>query len=154
MPPSNDDEWLAAQIERLAPSRVTVLLLGGTPAARAAVARALHDRSGRCDEPFVALDCTALSGEELERRLFGGPMTEPAARGLVHQMARGTLYVAAVDALPVLLQPRFLSFLERDRKVRVVTSARLDLGGLVRDGRFRSDLGERLLVVQLVLPNG
>jgi DNA-binding NtrC family response regulator len=145
---------LHREIDALAPSRVTVLVRGGSAEARAAVAKALHDRSGRRAEPFVAVDGLRLDGDALERRLFGGPLGEPGARGIVREIERGTLHVAAVDRLPLLLQPRFLAFLDGDRQVRVVACAEGDLSAAVEEGRFRADLGERLLLVQLRLPDG
>jgi two-component system response regulator PilR (NtrC family) len=147
-------EKLTAEIGRLAPSRATVLLRGGGLDEREQVARLLHERSPRANEPFVAVDCAALEGEFLERHLFGGPYDERPGAGIVHEMAGGTLYVAAVDGLPRVLQPRFLGFLDGDRRVRVVAHAGAALEAEIAAGRFRADLGERLLLVQLVLPNG
>jgi DNA-binding NtrC family response regulator len=144
---------LDEEIARLAPSRATVLLRGGSPEARAAVARALHERSGRRDSQFIVVDCGGIDGEAVERRLFGGPMAAPIGRGVADEAERGTLYVADIDGLPPLLQPRFLSFLDRDRGLRVVASTAGDLAADVREGRFRGDLGERLLLVQIRVPN-
>src|SRR5262245_3648744 len=64
---------LEEDVRRLAPSRATVLILGGDVGLRAAIARALHDHSGRARGPFVAVDCSALTPEDAERILFGGP---------------------------------------------------------------------------------
>src|SRR4051812_11991085 len=102
-------------IDRLAPTRVTVLLGGGSEEARASVARMLHDRSPRRHEPFAKLDCAAMAHDEIERTL-GAPASQRAPRvaGL------GTLYVANVDALPLWLQPRFLGFLDHAQRPRVV----------------------------------
>lgn len=142
---------LEAQIAGLAPSRATVLLRGGSAEARAAVARALHERSGRSATPFVVVDCSQTDAAALERLLFGGPIDEPGGRGIVHQMASGTLHVAAIDGLPMLLQPRFLRFLDQERDLRIVGSTAADLAREIRERRLRVDLGERLLLVELHL---
>ena len=145
---------LEARVGRLAPSRVTVLLVGGSPALLASVARALHDRSGRADCPFVTVDCRELGAGAVELRLFGGPGHSGGARGAVHEADSGTLHVSAIDELPQLIQPRFLRFLDEDKRVRVVASTQVDLRESVERGRFRRDLGERLTLVQLLLPDG
>ena len=147
-------EKLNAEIGRLAPSRATVLLHGGQGDSREQVARALHERSPRADEPFVVIDCATLDGEALERRLFGGPYGDRLGAGIVHEMGRGTLYVAAVEGLPRVLQPRFLAFLDGDRRGRVVVSEGAALEAEIAAERFRADLGDRLLLVQLVLTSG
>lgn len=141
----------AAAIEGLAPSRVTVLLRGSPRAALERAARTLHERSPRAEGPFIVVECDDPDPEYLEGRLFGGPHGEIAG-AIVHAMTRGTLYVGAVDSLPRILQPRFLSFLDGDRRVRVVAGTSVALEVEIAAGRFRADLGERLLLVQLLLP--
>lgn len=141
-----------ADIQRLAPSRVTVLLVGGDARQRHALAVALHERSPRARCPFVALSCEGLDFAEIERDLFGGPAHEPASGGAIAQTAAGTLYVARIDALPLLVQPRFLRFLDQDRRARVVACSARELGGLVQTGEYRLDLAERLSLVELALP--
>lgn len=143
---------LDEELSRLAPSRATVLLVGGDPAVQIAVGRALHERSGRAALPFIVFDCSGLDSDQVELGLFGGPAYVPATRGAVRRAEAGTLYVATVDELPQLLQPRFLRFLDEDRKARVVASAVGDLLWRVEHGHFRADLAERLTLVELVLP--
>lgn len=142
---------LQAELARLAPSRVTVLLRGGNPALLVTVARALHERSGRALGPFVLFDCAGLPADAVERELFGGPVYA-AGQGAVHAAETGTLYVATIDELPLLMQPRFLRFLDEDTLVRVVVSVQNDLLARVARGQFRRDLGERLMLVELTLP--
>ena len=150
-PPLRLPVGLQAELARLAPSRVTVLLRGGNAALRATVARALHERSGRAVGPFVLFDCAGLPSDAVEQDLFGGPAYS-VGRGAIHAAETGTLYVAAVDELPLLMQPRFLRFLDQDKSVRVVVSAQNDLRVCVASGSFRQDLGERLMLVELALP--
>lgn len=143
-----------AQIARLAPSRASVLLIADSKELAFATARALHERSPCAAGPFVALDCAAIESAALELSLFGGPAYALGGRGAVHEAETGTLYVATIDELPLLLQPRFLRFLDEAARVRVVTSTDLDLAERMQHGAFRRDLGERLLLVQLHLPRG
>lgn len=142
---------LEDEIRRLAPSRVTVLIVGGTASIKALVARALHDRSGRARQPFVTVDCATLPSEEIEKLLFG----VPEARGAIDEAGRGTLYIASIDDLPLSLQPRFMKFLDEATSLRVVASTRSsapnELQLRVVEGRFRKDLGERLELVRIVL---
>jgi DNA-binding NtrC family response regulator len=146
-------------IRRLAPSRATVLLVGGSKAAKAAFARALHDRSARVHRPFVSVDCGALDPDALEEVLFGCPSyeappswsPEKAPPSATRDADRGTLYVATIESLPIVLQPRFLRFLDEAYTVRVIASCDADLAALARKGKFRHDLGERLLLVRVDL---
>ncbi|MES1177158.1 MAG: sigma 54-interacting transcriptional regulator [Myxococcales bacterium] len=140
-----------AQLRRLAPSRITVLLTGGTPAAQYAAAQALHGFSARAASAFVVFDCRGLEHEAVEHGLFGGPDYAPTRDGAIQRADSGTLYVAAIDELPLLVQPRFLRLLDQERKARVVASA-ADLVGQVERGVFRLDLAERLTLVELILP--
>jgi DNA-binding NtrC family response regulator len=142
-----------AIVDRLAPSRATVFLVGGTSDERCSVALALHERSGRSLFPFVVFDCSGLSSDDVEERLFGGPAYVPARGGAIREADAGTLYVAAVDELPLLTQPRFLRFLDQERPARVVASAAGDLLVVVERGHFRLDLAERLTLVELELPD-
>jgi len=143
-----------AQLYRLAPSRATVLLVGGTTELKQAVALALHERSPRRQQPFVVFDCRGLAPETVELGLFGGPAHAPAAAGAVQQADCGTLYIATIDELPLLAQPRFLRFLDQDRNARVIASTDTDLIVKVERGHFRFDLAERLSLVELELPEG
>jgi DNA-binding NtrC family response regulator len=141
-----------AELHRLAPSRVTVLLLGADARELQEVAMALHERSPRARSPFITFACEGLDAAQVELGLFGGPAHEPPAGGAIAHTAAGTLYVAAIDELPLLVQPRFLRFLDQERRIRVVASSPRDLPELVRQGQYRLDLAERLSLVTLALP--
>jgi two-component system, NtrC family, nitrogen regulation response regulator NtrX len=143
---------LEAELDRLAPSRVTVLLIGGDARESREVAVALHERSPRARSPFVAFACEGLDFAEVERGLFGGPAYLPLSGGAIAHVAAGTLYLASVDALPLLVQPRFLRFLDQDRQARVVASSARELRGLAELGVYRLDLAQRLSLVELALP--
>lgn len=141
------------EIGRLAPSRATVLVVGGGRSAQATVARALHERSARANSPFVQVDCEVIAPDDMEAVLFGGPSYDVDARGAVHAAYGGTLYVAAVHGLPMPLQPRFLAHLDQSlsSRGRVVVSTDVELIERVRTARFRRDLAERLDLVRVVL---
>jgi len=142
-----------AIVDRLAPSRATVFLVGGSSDERCSVALALHERSGRSLFPFVVFDCRGLSSDDVEEQLFGGPAYAPPRGGAIRAADAGTLYVPSVDELPLLTQPRFLRFLDQERPARVVASAAGDLLVVVERGHFRLDLAERLTLVELELPD-
>lgn len=141
-----------AELYRLAPSKVTVLLVGGSADLQRAIARALHERSPRAARPFVVFDCRGLDSDQVELHLFGGPAYAKADDGAVQRADAGTLYVATIDELPLLVQPRFLRFLDQERSARVVASSNHELATQVERGHFRLDLAERLTLVELVLP--
>jgi Nif-specific regulatory protein len=142
-----------AELCQLAPSKVTVLLAGGGLSLKSRVALALHERSPRAKQPFVAVDCRGLDSDAVELELFGGPAYAPSHQGAIYRAGEGMLYVAAVDELPLLVQPRFLRFLDQERQARVIVSAEASLLERVRQGHFRLDLAERLTLVELVLPS-
>ncbi len=154
-----DASYREEAIRRLAPSRATVLLVGGSSIEKSFVAHALHDRSPRVQGPFVVVDCAATAANSLEEVLFGElfygvTSRSPAAgppRAAVRDAERGTLYIAAIDILPMPLQPRFLHFLDEAVAIRVVASSDGDLLGLASQGRFRPDLAERLSLVCVYL---
>jgi two-component system response regulator AtoC len=139
-------------IASLAPSRATVLIVGGSDTEKALVARALHDRSPRVGAAFVTVDCAAVPPDRIDEGLFGGPSyctcpSQGGATSAIREAERGTLYVANVELLPRPVQPRFLGFLDEAFTIRVVVSCSVDLEDLARRGLFREDLAERLLLV-------
>ena len=141
-----------AELYRLAPSKVTVLLVGGSSVSKGEVALALHQRSPRAAQPFVSVDCLGLDSEAAECHLFGGPAYAPSNDGAARRAGDGTLYVAAIDQLPLMIQPRFLRFLDQERSARVIASTDESLLGRAAHGLFRLDLAERLTLVELPLP--
>ncbi|MGE0325558.1 MAG: sigma 54-interacting transcriptional regulator [Polyangiaceae bacterium] len=140
------------ELSKLAPSRATVLVIGGAPDLRHAAAVALHQRSPRHSSPFLAFHCRAHPPSDVGRELFGGPPHEASlVGGAVERAGSGTLYITDIDALPMLEQPRFLRFLDQQRSVRVVVSSAAELSGQVSLGKLRLDLAERLTAIELLL---
>jgi transcriptional regulator with GAF, ATPase, and Fis domain len=151
------------QIEMVAQTDATVLILGETGVGKELVARAIHATSLRRDHPFVAINCTAIPGELFESEFFGhikGAFTGASTDRIGHfQVADGgTLFLDELGSLSPEMQPKFLRVLQNgefepvgDNKtrrvsVRIIAATNRNLMDLVRAGRFRQDLYYRLSV--------
>jgi two-component system response regulator PilR (NtrC family) len=162
-------EEVRAIVEKVAPTRTTVLVTGESGVGKEVVARAIHDRSDRRDQPFVAINCGAIPEGLIESELFGhekGSFTgaHEAKAGLFEVAGSGTLFLDEVAELPPHLQVRLLRALQerRIRRVggtgdlafaaRIVAATNRELGEEVKAGRFREDLFYRLNVIQLRVP--
>jgi DNA-binding NtrC family response regulator len=160
---------LMAQLQRAAGRDVTVLLVGESGTGKELCARALHDLGPRRDQPFVTVDCGALSPTLIGSELFGhekGAFTgaDRAHTGAFEQANGGTLFLDEIGELPAALQTTMLGVLERGRfkrvggraeiavDVRIVSATNRDLRAEVNAGSFRLDLYYRLAVVTLSVP--
>src|SRR6185312_5977119 len=106
-----------AQVDRVAASEARVCILGETGTGKELIARALHDRSPRRNQPFVTLNCAAVPGELIESELFGhekGSFTGAAARhiGKFDQANHGTLFLEEIGDMPLVMQAKLLRVLE------------------------------------------
>lgn len=160
---------LLAMVERVAPQDTKVLITGESGTGKELIARALHEKSRRRDQPFVAVNCAALSETLFESELFGhekGAFTGAIAlkRGRFELAQRGTIFLDEVGELAASLQPKLLRVLEQREfervggtqvhslDVRVIAATNRDLAEDVAEGRFREDLYHRLKVVTLHSP--
>ncbi len=154
---------------KAANSAATLMILGESGTGKTVLARAIHERSPRKDQPFVTISCPSLSRELLESELFGrvkgaytGALSD--AWGKVAMADGGTLLLDEIGELPLEIQPKLLRLLQekeyervgeaktRRADVRVVAATNRHLEQAVRDGRFREDLFYRLNVIAIQLP--
>jgi len=157
------------QIEIVAPTNSTVLILGETGTGKELIARAIHNRSSRRDKPFVRVNCAAIPSGLLESELFGherGAFTGAIARkvGRFELADGGTLFLDEIGDIPPELQPKLLRVLQEQEferlgsthttrvDVRVVAATSRDLPQMVANREFRSDLYYRLNVFPVRLP--
>ncbi len=160
---------LLRQIETVANTHATVLVLGESGAGKELVARALHADGKRSAGPFVAVNCGAFAESLLESELFGhekGSFTGASMRheGAFERANGGTLFLDEIGIAPKSVQTRLLRALEEKEVLRVggrepiaidariVAASNRDLDELVEAGEFRQDLLYRLQVVTLRLP--
>ena len=156
-------------IGRLSRSAMTVLITGESGTGKELIARALHDNSPRRDQPFVALNTSAIAAELLESELFGherGAFTGATERriGRFEQADGGTLFLDEIGDMSTALQTRLLRVLAESEffrvggqtpirvDVRVIAATHQDLGKAVVSRRFREDLFHRLNVMRIEAP--
>ncbi|MDR1385287.1 MAG: sigma-54 dependent transcriptional regulator [Planctomycetaceae bacterium] len=156
-------------ISKIAPTDSTVVILGETGTGKELAARAVHDKSLRVEQPFVAINCGALPENLIESELFGhrkGSFTgaDEHRAGLIEVANKGTLFLDEIGELPKGVQAKLLRFLESGEvrrigenqsvvcDVRVVCATLRNLEEMVRIGDFREDLWFRINTFEIHLP--
>ena len=156
-------------IEAVARNATTVMITGESGTGKELIARTIHARSVRAEQPFVAVNCGAVSDTLLDSQLFGhtkGAFTGAVAdhEGVFRAAHGGSLFLDEIADIPLGLQVKFLRAVQEREivplgssrpikvDVRLLAATNRELETEVREGRFRSDLYYRLNVVQIALP--
>ncbi|SFP47936.1 two-component system, NtrC family, response regulator [Nitrosomonas cryotolerans] len=156
-------------IEKVAPSDATVMLLGDSGTGKEVLARALHQLSARKKKRFVAINCAAIPETLLESELFGyekGAFTGAMKQtlGKIELANGGTFFLDEIGDLPMLLQAKLLRFLQErvieriggreeiSVDVRIVCATHQNLKKMIEAGRFREDLFYRLCELVITIP--
>jgi transcriptional regulator with PAS, ATPase and Fis domain len=157
------------QVQRLAATDSTVLLLGESGTGKELFARAIHALSPRRSHPFVALNCAAIPEGLVENELFGherGAYTGAGSRkiGKMELAHRGTIFLDEIGELPIAIQSKLLRVLEEKRfdrvggtqstevDVRILAATNKDLRAAVAAKMFREDLFFRIAGVPITIP--
>ncbi|MDR3737009.1 MAG: sigma 54-interacting transcriptional regulator [Acidobacteriaceae bacterium] len=157
------------QVEMVAESDSTVLLLGETGTGKELIARAIHNLSKRSAHTMIKVNCAAIPAELLESDLFGherGAFTGAVARkiGRFEVANNGTLLLDEIGDFPLELQPKLLRVLQEHHfervgsttsipnDVRIIVATNVDLEQSIAEGKFRADLFYRINVFPIVIP--
>ncbi len=156
-------------IDRVAPRDASVLISGENGTGKELIARAIHQRSPRREQPFVAVNCAAIPPTLVESELFGhekGAFTgaDQAAQGKFDLAHKGTLFLDEIGDMPLDMQVKLLRALQERRfyrvggkkeievDIRVIAATNRDLERAKDEGAFREDLYFRLAVVTVTVP--
>ena len=160
---------MLADVENVAPTDSTVLILGETGTGKELIARAIHRLSKRRERPFVKLNCAAIPFDLLESELFGhekGAYTGAVKLkiGRFEMADTGTIFLDEIGDIPLALQPKLLRVLQEREferlgsgrthriNVRLVAATHRQLPQMVQQQQFRSDLYYRLNVFPVEIP--
>lgn len=156
-------------IQRVAPAKSAILICGESGTGKELAAHAIHANSPRADQPYVPINCAALTETLLESELFGhekGAFTGAIGRkhGKLEVAHGGTVFLDEIGEMTMAMQSRLLRFLQ-DHKierlggtrsieldVRIIAATNRNLEEMIKTGTFREDLYHRLNVVKLTMP--
>ncbi len=156
-------------IKKVAPSEISVLILGETGAGKEIIASSIHKQSKRSDKPYVRLNCASIPESLLESELFGhekGAFTGALAqkKGYFEAANTGTIFLDEIGEVSANVQAKLLRVLENqciirvggtneiNVDVRVLYATNRDLESEIREGRFREDLYYRISAFSLLVP--
>ena len=162
-------QTLSEHISRVAPTEATVLLLGESGTGKELVAQTIHAQSSRHRQPFIPINCGAISPQVIESEIFGhekGSFTgaDRQHKGYFERACGGTLFLDEVIEMPVDLQVKLLRVLETgafmrigshqslSTDVRIIAATNRDPESAIAEGRLRLDLFHRLNVFPLRIP--
>ena len=157
-------------IEKVAPTNATVLLLGESGTGKEVAAQTIHQLSARRDAAFVPVNCAAISETLMESEIFGheaGAFTGATGsrRGRLELADGGTLFLDEIGEMKLELQAKLLRVLQEQKfervggtktiqvDVRWIAASNRDLEAMVEEGSFREDLYHRLAVFPVTLPS-
>ena len=157
-------------VDTIAQTASTVLITGESGTGKELIARAIHVRSPRCDRPFVAVNCGALTETLLDSELFGhmrGAFTgaDGNRKGLIEVADKGTIFLDEIGEMSAMLQVKVLRVLQErkfrrvggtdevEADIRIIAATNRDLAKMVSQGEFREDLYYRINVIPVRLPS-
>jgi two-component system, NtrC family, response regulator HydG len=157
------------RLKAVAPTKASVFVLGENGTGKELVARALHVNSPRKSKPFVAMNCASLNENLLDDEMFGhepGAFTgaDKLRKGRFEYANGGTLFLDEIGDMPLSLQAKLLRVLENGEvsrigsndvirvDVRIVAATNKNMENLIKEGKFRQDLFQRLRVSTIVIP--
>jgi DNA-binding NtrC family response regulator len=166
---SSEMRQIREMAEKVAPTKSTILIQGESGTGKQVLARAIHNFSPRRDDPFVHVNCVALSEQLLESDLFGhekGAFTGAHQRkkGRLETAHSGTVFLDEIGDISPVIQTKFLHFLESGEfervggtqtlkvDARIIAATNSDLNKAVEEKKFREDLFFRLNVISITLP--
>ena len=167
---SDEIKLIFEMIEKVAPTDARVLITGPNGAGKELVARELHNKSNRKNQPFIEVNCAAIPSELIESELFGhekGAFTSAVKtkKGKFEQAEKGTLFLDEIGDMSLSAQAKVLRALQENKitkvggekdtnvDVRVIAATNKNLQEEISKGNFREDLYHRLSVILIQVPS-